>query len=142
MRFARQFLVSAAVLTSSSMLAEEVFAESREPQAFAYECRVPSVGTDRCGDADRNVRVGRTRRLSIKLDTIPKDEKDPYCVKFHVYHAVSGEELATSTSMCKAGLLEFVWSNPKEEAIDVYTKVGSNKYSAFTISGYFVIDRP
>jgi hypothetical protein len=142
MHFARHLVVSAVVLTSSSTLADAVFAESREPQAFAFSCHVPSWGKERCGDADRNVRVGRAKRLLVNVKTMPQNAKDPFCLTFFVYHAVSGDKLQEVPRICETDKPVTIWINPKEEAVDVFMKVSSNKVEAFDITGWYIVDHP
>lgn len=144
MRFAQTLIVSSFVLLSSTMLADVVLAESREPRAFAFSCTVPSLGKDRCGDADRNVRVGRGKRLLVTVDTVtPKPPADKeICFEFFAYHAVSGDQIGHVEKVCTLGKPYGIWANPKETPVDVFLKVGSDSYDKLEITGAYVVDHP
>lgn len=61
---------------------------------------------------------------------------------FYVIHAVSGTELAKTKELCDPPKGDLLWANPKDETLDVYVTVGSNRYTDVEISGLFIIDRP
>jgi hypothetical protein len=137
MRFARQFLVSAAVLTSSSMLAEEVFAEGAE--IIPFECDLPLFGTARCGDPNRNIRIGGLRRVSVALEA----KAEQKCALFYVYHAVNEKVLATEMKACTGSMAKHLWTNSDEEVVDVVIRAkAENSSDSYSIRGNYIIDRP
>ncbi len=138
MHLARTLVVSSFVLLSSTMLADVVVADEGA-QIIAFECDVPRWGKDRCGAANLNIRMGGLKRISVKLNSIPKD----MCVFFTVNHAVAADkELATSPKVCRDTPVTNVWTNPNDEAVDVFMTVKSDGPYAFPIRGHYVIDRP
>ena len=139
MRFAQTLIVSSFVLLSSTMLADVVLAESREPRAFAFSCTVPSFGKERCGDANVNIRVKKDQQLVVMLKNLPKGtQAKPICVEFVTYHAVTGDELEKSSPVCENVKVGTLWTNRKGQDVDVFAKVGSNIVSSFVLEGNYV----
>ncbi len=139
MQFFRRLAVTSLVVGSFATLSDVVLAV--DVAEIYYECMVPKVGKERCGDPNRNVRVGPLQRLTIQLDKISHKGA---CVTFYVKHAVSGNLLATSPKMCQpdAGG-EQVWTNPQNEALDVYMNVSSDTvWNSLAIEGKFRLDKP
>jgi hypothetical protein len=135
----RSLLVSTLVLGSFGTLADAALAEEAHI-SIAYDCTVPRVGAERCGDENRNLHVGRGKRLSIYVDVISDDDA---CLTFFVIHAVSGKLLATSGLICDPGNEpDRTWANPKDEAIDVYVTVKSSVTDLVKIEGRYVIAKP
>lgn len=139
MQLFQRLAVGTLVVGSFATLSDVVLAV--DVAEIYYSCMVPKVGKDRCGDPNRNVRVGPLQRLTIQLDKI---SHKGVCVTFYVKHAVSGNLLATSPKMCQpdAGG-EQVWTNPQNEAIDVYMTASSDTVmNSVTIEGKFRLDKP
>lgn len=137
MRFARQFLVSAVVLTSSSMPAEEVFADGAE--IIPFDCRLPLFGTARCGDPNKNIRLGALRRISVALDA----KSDRLCTFFYVYHAVNEKVLAADVKVCTGEAATHLYTNPDDVGLDVVIRAkAASKTESFDIKGNYIIDRP
>lgn len=137
----RRVVVSSLVLGAFATLSDVVLAEDK-PIVIHYECTIPTTGSERCGDANRNIRVGPLKRLTIQLDQIPYDPRNPIKVTFTVFHAVTNNQLAASREMSQPGEGDRVWTNPKDEAVDVYVTVKSNAWGKVDIAGRYVIDKP
>jgi hypothetical protein len=135
----RSLLVSTLVLGSFGTVADAALAEEAHV-SIAYDCTVPRVGAERCGDANQNLHVGRGKRLSIYVDV---SSVRGACMTFFVNHAVSGKLLATSGDMCDVGKEpDRTWTNPKDEPVDVYVTVKSDVSSQVKIEGRYVIAKP
>lgn len=137
----RQVMVSTLLLGSFATIADVAFAEEPRPVMIPFSCTTPRVGADRCGDPDRNVRIGPEKRLTV--DWVTSADKDPKtCMMFYVIHAVSGKELA-SKELCGAPKSGRLWTNPENKSVDVYVAVKStNRVSHIDIGGFYIIDKP
>lgn len=139
MQFFQRLAVASLVVGAFATLSDVVLAV--DVSEIYFECMVPRVGKDRCGDPNRNVRVGPLQRLTIQLDKI---SHKGVCVTFYVKHAVSGNLLGTTKEMCQpdAGG-DQVWTNPQNESIDVYMNVSSDTVKdTLAIEGKFRLDKP
>jgi hypothetical protein len=135
----RSLLVSTLVLGSFGTLADA--APPKEVAEIRFECEVPRVGKDRCGDANRNVRLGPAERLTVQVDKIMPAGP---CVTFYVVHAVSGEQLRALPRICQPdGAGTPAWTNPEDEPVDVYMNVSSSTVTTtLVVEGRYRIDRP
>jgi len=99
-----------------------------------FTCHVPAVGTTRCGDLQRNYRVGPKVRVSVKIDKAVPD----IAIIFYLKHAVSGKQLAETTA--HKGDPVAVWTNPQDEAVDVSFEAKTDSYAGSTIEGNFTFE--
>lgn len=134
----RPLLASMLVLGSVGTLAD--VAQAAEPRMIPFECTIPMTGTIRCGDPDRNIRLGPEKRLSIEWASTTGTNPETK-VTFHVFHAVSGKELA-SEYLQKPPTAKRMWTNPNNKSVDVYVTAGSDTWGAITIRGWYYIDQP
>lgn len=105
-----------------------------------FKCTVPSTGSVRCGDKDRNIRIGLEKRLTVDWTT-SADKRTDTCMTFVVVHAVSGKELASEV-LCGVPKTKRLWTNPENKSVDVYVTVKSNVYDPVEIGGFYIIARP
>ncbi|MBK9265817.1 MAG: hypothetical protein IPM54_39265 [Polyangiaceae bacterium] len=137
--FLRHALVSTLVLGSFGVLADAALARDKPAVLYSFSCTTPVLGSERCGDANRNIRLYPGQRLSVEWDSTSKEA----CMTFYVIHAVSGKALGRTDELCKCPTTsEGVWANPKDEAVDVYVTVSSDVTSNVRIGGTYVVDKP
>lgn len=137
--FLRHVLVSSLVLGSFGVLADAALARDKPAVLHAFSCTTPRIGSERCGDVNRNIRVYPGQRLSVEWDTT--SDKDAH-MWFYVIHAVSGNELGRTRELDHPPTKDQPWANPKDEAVDVYVTASSNVYTNVLIGGTYVVDKP
>src|SRR5690349_3331605 len=113
MNKARALVLGSVCLTSSLVIA------GTPPIKRAFECDSPLIGSDRCGDKNKNYRVESGKKVSVHLIK-PKDGS----MIFSVFHAVSDKELVTFEAIT-SDTFTTKWTNSDKETIDLYFKVKS-----------------
>jgi len=109
----------ALVLGSVWLTSSLAIAGPPPPLKRAFTCDAPLVGSDRCGDKNKNYRVESGKKVSVHLIDSQKVQ-----MVFTVYHAVSDKELVTFEPITGDNTTT-KWTNSDKETIDVYFKVKS-----------------